>query len=592
MIGRKYIFFYSLVLSASAYALFFAAAPYVTFVNLAVVGPTPPQHYYPVSMKTEIATVPPATAADAASPDSGPGKLSNLLERGVSGAESIALPPSPPPEIPNLQARAAQDSVPRDHDLADSPEMARVIDAKILEIDQDTARRDIQVARRFVRPSPDRIVEENEFPVLRTPASAGEEQPRLQLPPSNALLKEMADAQPGEGEGSARPPFESDVLSLTGSTPADDQAPLPVVSMVEKDPVIQTMKEAKEEGQKKYAFLDDLLDLSIAVYQPAGEDQGYFQLRAAPKTGQKIQILPKDVTFVIDTSSSIGQRKLDLTVRGLRTVISRLRPEDRFNIAIFRNTAGQFQPDRVPATEPNKKAAIDYLGQLQAQGETDVYQGMLPVIKESPRTGLPSILMFISDGRPTTGMRDGRLIINELTTDNGLRNSIYAFSGGRTVNRYLLDLLACRNKGESHVANSIEAMETDLPRFFSQLEDPLLTDLQADYGRIGQDTVFPRIIPDFYRGQAVTIYGRFDPAKDREFVMRLSGQAGERKKEVIFRADFADAKSGDDTIARRWAFQKAYQIIGDITKSGETPELIGQLRQLGQQYGIRTSYDE
>jgi len=527
-----------------------------------------------------------------ASDDSRLGKTSNILERSDPRAESIPLPPSPPAEVPKLQERAAQDSMPRDHDLADNPEMERVIDAKILEIDQDTARRDIQVARRFVRPSPERIVAENEFPVLRVPTPAGEEQPRLPLPPNNALLKEMAEAQHGEGEGTPKPPFEPDVLSLTGGAPADEQAPLPVVSMLEKEPAVQTMKEAKEEGQKKYTFLDDLLDLSLEIYQPAGGGPGYFQLRAAPKSGQKIQILPKDVTFVVDASSSIGQRKLDLTARGLKTVISRLRPEDRFNIAIFRNTPNKFQPDRVSATDPNKKAAIDYLGQLQAQGETDVYQGMLPVIKELPRTGLPSVLLFISDGRPTTGIRDGRLIINELTADNALRNSIYAFSGGRTVNRYLLDLLACRNKGESHVSNSIDSMESELPKFFSQLEDPLLTELQADYGRIAQDSVFPRILPDFYRGQAVTIYGRFDPAQDREFVLRLSGQAGERKKEVIFRANFADAKSGDDRIARRWAFQKAYQIIGDISRNGETPELIGQLRQLGQQYGIRTSYDE
>ncbi len=593
MIRRKLIFLLSFTLSASVYGLFFAAAPYIAFVNLAMTASIP-QKYYPVSMKSAPAPEPVPTAAtdDTPSPASPSRKSSGILERTDAPAEAITLPPSPPVEIPKLQERAAQDSVPRDHDLADDPETGRVIDAKILEIDQDVARRDIQVARRFVRPSPERIVAENEFPVLRVPAPGGDEQNRLLLPPNTALMKEMADAQNGGGEGEGKPRVEVGVSSLSAGTPVEEQAPLPVVTMLEKEPAIQTMNEVKEEGQKKFTFLDDLLDLTLEVYQPAGEVQGYFQLRAAPKSGKKIQILPKDVTFVVDASNSIGQRKLDLTVRGLKTVVSRLRPEDRFNIAIFRNNPNQFQPDRVSATDPNKKAALDYLGQLQAQGETDVYQGMLPVIKESPRTGLPSVLLFISDGRPTTGMRDGRLIINELTADNALRNSIYAFSGGRTVNRYLLDLLACRNKGESHVSNTIDTMETELPKFFSQLEDPLLTDLQADYGKIALDTVFPKTLPDFYRGQAVTIYGRFDPVRDHEFVMRLAGLAGERKKEVIFRANFADAKTGDDSIARRWAFKKAYEIIGEISKTGETPGLIEQIRHLSQLYGIHTSYDE
>ena len=90
----------------------------------------------------------------------------------------------------------------------------------------------------------------------------------------------------------------------------------------------------------------------------------------------------------------------------------------------------------------------------------------------------------------------------------------------------------------------------------------------------------------------MTVYGRFDPKRDREFAMRLTGLARERKKEVVFKADFAKAAKGTDDIARNWAFRKIYYLIGEATRTGETPELLGQIRALAQQYGIRTSYDQ
>ena len=99
-------------------------------------------------------------------------------------------------------------------------------------------------------------------------------------------------------------------------------------------------------------------------------------------------------------------------------------------------------------------------------------------------------------------------------------------------------------------------------------------------------------MPDFYKGQVVTVYGRFKADEDNKFVMRLSGQAGSNDKEIIFRADLAEASGGDAEIAKSWAFQKAYHLIGRMTEEGETPELLGEVRELSRTYGIRTSYDE
>ncbi len=102
------------------------------------------------------------------------------------------------------------------------------------------------------------------------------------------------------------------------------------------------------------------------------------------------------------------------------------------------------------------------------------------------------VVLVISDGRPTAGVRDGRTIINALTSENQLRNAIFAFGGGKTANRPLLDLLAYRNKGEAYISPSTDRINTDLPGFFDRVSDPILVDCNARFGRIDEKSVFPQ----------------------------------------------------------------------------------------------------
>ena len=212
-------------------------------------------------------------------------------------------------------------------------------------------------------------------------------------------------------------------------------------------------------------------------------------------------------------------------------------------------------------------------------------------MQHEPRPGLPKIVVLVSDGRPTAGVRDSRLLINALTQQNTHRNTVLAYGGGRTVNQPLLDLLAYRNKGEAYVSASIDAISDELPAFLGRSSDPLLVRLQADFGRIREDSIFPRELPDFFHGRATTVYGRFDPGADDRFSMRLTGIAGDARKELVFRADLREAETGDADIARRWAFERVYYLVGEIVRQGERPELVRQIRELSRRYNIATSYD-
>jgi hypothetical protein len=413
------------------------------------------------------------------------------------------------------------------------------------------------------------------------------------------LIDPLAVGGSGGGSGGGGGPSEGlDELPEVAEGPLPprepDLAPL-VAPVLPELPIEQTFARAnvgaEARDESRFEFMDDLVDIALDVYMPPGERDGFFRLRIEPKKNGALEILPKDVTFVVDASSSILQRKLDQSVKGVQRSIAGLRPEDRFNVVIFRDTPVAFRSGLTQASDANKKAATEFLDDLEAKGETDVYRAIEPVVQTAPRQGAPGIVFVVSDGRPTSGIRDGRTIINALTDENDLRNSIYAYGGGRTVNRPMLDLLAYRNKGTSEVTSSLDDMDDELPAFFGLLEDPILVDCDADFGRVEETHLFPKNLPDFYRGQAVTVYGRFDPTKDDEFAMRLTGKAGSREKEIVFKADLREAQTADDSIAREWAFRKIYDLIGEMYQQGEDPQRLAELRALSKQYKIRTTYD-
>jgi Ca-activated chloride channel family protein len=255
---------------------------------------------------------------------------------------------------------------------------------------------------------------------------------------------------------------------------------------------------------------------------------------------------------------------------------------------VFRDNPTTFNTQRVEASASNKTAAIEFLKGVQSRGQTDVYNAIKPVLQEPPRPGIPGIVLLLSDGRPTAGVRDARTIINSLSSENELGNTIFAYGGGNTVDRYLLDLLALRNKGDSFVSKDISGISKDLPAFFGSFKEPLLVQLRTDFGNIDDSQVFPKAVPE----RAVTVYGRFDPASQKEFAMRLTGEAEFQRKEVIFKADLSEAGSGQDDIARNWALNKVYYLIGEMCRVGEKPELLAEVRELSRTYGIKTSYDE
>lgn len=489
-------------------------------------------------------------------------------------------------DVPDQADRLSENAGEREHALEFDADRLRTMEAKVLEIQEQDAREDLEIARRVVSASEPRFLGPDDLPTLRggdaeSAGAAGDF-----FSPYDGPGTGPGGAGSGAGPGAGGEALSPDRSEST----LDDETPPDFAALGAEDAVARDAIKTAIRQETGFDVLDEAVSVHVETYVDQRTGEGYFELQIYPRDDTSIPVVRKEVTFVLDASKSIGQRKLDAAARGIAACIRSMAPEDRFNIVVFRDRPSYFQHELVAATAENKAAAVHFLGQLESIGSTDVYGAMREVVLRPSSRGISNYIVLITDGRPTGDALAGRDLINAVTLDNTHRRTIYTIGAGTSANRYLLDLLAYRNKGMTFISPNSNALVEDIPRFFERIREPVLVNLTADYGRIPRDEVYPREIPDFYRGRAVTVYGKFDPARHHEVVMRLHGRAGSEEKELVFKTDLRASNTGDPSIAEQWAFQKSYYLIGEICAVGEVPVLIDELNRLSREYGVRTSY--
>lgn len=350
-------------------------------------------------------------------------------------------------------------------------------------------------------------------------------------------------------------------------------------------------QKAKEQMEKKYVKLDDLLDVQLETYHHLGGD-GYFHIRIRPKgADERLRVLPKDVVFVLDASRSMGRRRLNSIKREVETLLDRLRPNDRFNVVGFKGSVHMFTDTLATIDATTVQKARDFLQDLESSGHTDIYKSLEPLVQLGVERARPLILILFSDGRPTVGVVDSRNIINNLTQHLGPSTSIFCLGTGQPMNRYLLDMLAFRNRGLVAFEPEREDLSLTIQSIYGYIEDPVLLQVKADFGQLDTREVYPKRLPDLFLKGDLQLWGKLPKELD-SLTLRLVGEAFDEKKETIMRLPIPERDNGTFEIARRWAFHKIYNLVGQMVQVGEKPEIMEEIQSISKTYNVVTPYSE
>lgn len=329
----------------------------------------------------------------------------------------------------------------------------------------------------------------------------------------------------------------------------------------------------------------EAVGFSLLSSRQAGED-GTFMAVFAPRQAVGAEaVLPRDVIYVLDTSGSMAGEKMLQAQRTLKLGVGMLRPADRFQVVAFSTAVSTFREGLVEASAEAKAAASAWIDALQAVGGTNI-EGALEAALRLPTAGRLSLVVFITDGRPTVGERETEPLLKKAQAANASGARVFTFGVGHDLDVALLDRLAEGTNGVRDYVSPGEDLELVTGRFFTKVDRPVLSDVTVDLGP-GVKEVYPQRIPDLFAGGQVVLFGRY--AQDGERTLVLRGKMAGKEVVLEHRGTLA-AGGGPGWLTRLWAQRKVAFLLDEIRLRGETRETVEEVVRLATRHAIVTPY--
>jgi Ca-activated chloride channel family protein len=348
-----------------------------------------------------------------------------------------------------------------------------------------------------------------------------------------------------------------------------------------------------QDFQLFYTISNSDFGLTLLTHREPGRD-GYFLLMISPKDNWTEQeYSAKDVVFVVDTSGSMASEgKMEKARSALLYGISILRPADRFNVISFAGEEHLMEPGLISADAPGRQRGEAFVKALRPVGGTNINQSLLASLGQFKDDNRPRIIVFLTDGLPTVDETNVTRIVENVRKSIRPGIRLFTFGVGYDVNTALLDKVASDNGGVSDYVEPKEDLEVKVSNFFTKVNYPVLTGLNLDFGGVKTDLMYPRSIPDVFRGSQITLIGRYsNPGSLEKIQLQLSGKAASNMRTYTYdNLRFPLREEANDYLPRLWATRRVGWLMEQIRTNGEQQELRDEVVDLGTRYGIVTPY--
>jgi Ca-activated chloride channel family protein len=348
-----------------------------------------------------------------------------------------------------------------------------------------------------------------------------------------------------------------------------------------------------QDFQLFYTTSQEDFGVTLLTQRDAGRD-GYFLLMISPKDDwSEREYSAKDIIFVLDTSGSMAEAgKMEKARAALLYGIRILRPQDRFNVISFAGEERLMESGLITADEQGRKRGETFVNALRPVGATNINQALLTAMPQFPGSDRPRLIVFLTDGLPTAGETNVNRIAENVRAARPAGVRVFTFGVGYDVNTALLDKIAAENGGVADYVEPKEDLEAKVSTFFAKINYPVLTDLQLDLAGIESDLIYPRSLPDLFRGTQITLIGRYRNANDMDHVrLTLNGLGGGSGKSFLYdNLRFPLRSEQNDFLPRLWANRRVGWLMEQVRTNGEHQELRDEIVDLGTRYGIVTPY--
>ena len=270
--------------------------------------------------------------------------------------------------------------------------------------------------------------------------------------------------------------------------------------------------------------------------------------------------LPRDITFVIDNSGSMGGTSMPQAKQSLLYGLSQLKPNDLFNVIRFDDTMTNVFGGTVPASEGSLKRAQQFVDNLEAKGGTEMVPPMQAALTDTTPTDKTHLrqIVFITDGE----ISNEQQLFDTIAKGRG-RTRLFMVGIGSAPNTYLMTRASELGRGTYTQIGEPKLLNARMTELFSKIGHPVITDLKAALS--GGAKITPENLPDLYRGEPVMFYA---DAAALSGVVKITGKIGDQPWEVSLPVSKAASGPG---ISKLWARRKIAEF--------EVAATLGQMQQ-------------
>jgi Ca-activated chloride channel homolog len=296
---------------------------------------------------------------------------------------------------------------------------------------------------------------------------------------------------------------------------------------------------------------------SILTEQRDGETYALLMLMPPARQKEPMTKIPRDVTFIIDTSGSMAGQSIEQAKASLTLALARLTTQDRFNIIQFNNRIRSLFSDLQPVTAITIKKAVRYADHLSADGGTEMLPALRQALKGSEDPHRLQQVILLTDGQIGNEEELFELLHHRLGT-----RRVFTVGIGSAPNSHLMRKTAELGRGTfTYIGNTSEVKEK-MDGLFRKLERPVLSDLRFDQTGWAGSEQYPSRIADLYEGEPLVLALRARSLPEQTV---LHGQVGTNPWSLPVSMKQATARSG---LSVHWARQKISALMDEAVAGG------------------------
>lgn len=238
-----------------------------------------------------------------------------------------------------------------------------------------------------------------------------------------------------------------------------------------------------------------------ALFHESRDGTDYLLAMISPpdaKISEKLD-RPRDITFLIDTSGSMGGESMRAAKSALAEAVLALRPEDRFDIIEFDDRYSRLFGGTRAANRDAVGDALRFVAGLEADGGTEMTNPLRAAMNDRIVPGYLRQVVFLTDGQ--VGNEDA--LFRMIDADLG-KARLFTVGLGSAPNGWFMRKAAELGRGQTvSIPNDDDAAER-MAEFYRGIEQPVVVDIAMTPGK-GSAEAYPRRLPDLYGAKSLMI---------------------------------------------------------------------------------------